>query len=539
MRNVTMDGASLLVMLPELILIGGACLVLLVGVPRRGRGSALVLPLALGVLLAACLAFCLGNRPVGVSPFPGLLLSPLSHFVRGAALLVGVLILLVNWHQPERTERGDYSGMILFSLSGVLLTACANDLLVLFLALELVSIPTYVLVALSRTDDRAPEGSLKYFFLGSLAAAILAYGFSFLYGVVGSTVLAASQGPSLHDLATLNGSIGGIALIGLVLAFGALFFKIAAVPFHAYAPDVYEGAASPITGLLGFLPKLAGFVALIKISAALDWHLPDSLAWMLWLVAAASMTVGNVLALLQTNVKRILAYSSIAHTGYMLIGLLVGPAIAEGPFKDGVAALLFYIVVYGVMNLGAFAVLAALEVEGRSAETLEGISGLNRRHPWLACVLALSVFSLMGFPPTAGFIGKLFLFTGAFSTEAGHPFRGPLIVLTVIAVVNTAISAAYYLRIAAACYLGESKKVVRPTGGLLLRFGIAACSLSIVALFLIPGRLADQAGIAGAATSTTAVAAEGATGSGSPPAPVLASDDQGRPIHSAIDTQPR
>ena len=516
-----MESSPLMLLLPELILTAGGCLVILLGINRKQQGSALSLPMTMVVLLAAGLAFGLGDRPTDVSPLPGLMLTPLAHFARGATLLMGVLFVLVNWQQPDRSERGDYGGMMLYSLLGAMLTASANDLLVLFLAIELVAVPTYILVALSRTDERASEGSLKYFFLGALSAAILAYGFSFLYGASGTTLMAGPSGPSFQGLMDDSSSFRAMTLVGFVLAFGGLFFKIAAVPFHAYAPDVYEGAASPLTGLLGFLPKFAGFVALIKLMAAVGWQLPTGLMWLLWVVAAASMTVGNVLALLQSNVKRILAYSSISHTGYMMIGLLVGPAIGGGPLKDGVAALLFYIVVYGVMNLGAFAVLACVEVNDRAAETLDDLSGLNRRHPWLAFVLALSVFSLMGFPPTAGFIGKVFLFTGAFSLEATHPWRGPLIALTIIAVLNTAVGAAYYLRIAAACYLGSEKVPAQPVGGRLLRLGVAICGTGVVVLFALPAPLKTQAEIASLGTRGQVVHAE----SGESPQPAIAGRD--------------
>jgi NADH-quinone oxidoreductase subunit N len=283
------------------------------------------------------------------------------------------------------------------------------------------------------------------------------------------------------------------AIIGLLLAFAGLAFKIAAVPFHLYAPDVYEGAASPVTGLLGFLPKLAGFAALVKVLDMCNWNLPASLYWLIWIVAAATMTAGNVLALLQTNVKRILAYSSIAHTGYMLIGVLVGPVAGSGPMHDGVAAMLFYIAVYGMMNLGAFAVLSAFAVRGEPFEALHDLSGLARRHPWAALGLAVCTFSLMGFPPTAGFLGKVYIFSSAFSLTAEHAFRTPLIVLAVIAVINSAIGAVYYLRIASAGYFGRQTEAPRRIGGLPVRVALCLCTLAMFWLFVHPGAVTDPA----------------------------------------------
>jgi NADH-quinone oxidoreductase subunit N len=269
-----------------------------------------------------------------------------------------------------------------------------------------------------------------------------------------------------------------------------LAFKIAAVPFHFYAADVYEGAASPVTGLLGFVPKLAGFLALCKLLAAFDWNLPIELKWVLWAMAATTMTVGNVLALLQKNVKRMLGYSSIAHTGYMLIALLAGPVAGQGPLRDGVAALLFYIAVYGVMNLGAFAFLTAFSAAGRDVETLDDLAGIARRAPAATLGLAVCVFSLMGFPPT---VGKLYLFSSAFAARPSHPMHGALIVLVIIGVVNTAIAAAYYLRIVAAAYMGSEVEGVVPASGRPVRWGLAVCSLSLLFLFVMPTGLTEQA----------------------------------------------
>jgi NADH-quinone oxidoreductase subunit N len=287
--------------------------------------------------------------------------------------------------------------------------------------------------------------------------------------------------------------MGSRALIGFLLVFGGLGFKVAAVPLHVYAADVYEGAAAPVTGLLGFVPKFAGFVALIKVFAACEWNMPASAYWMVWVIAAATMTVGNVVALLQTNIKRMLAYSSIAHTGYMLIALLVGPVAGQGPMRDGIAALLFYVAVYGAMNLGAFAVLAAFRTGDREAETLDDLSGLARRAPGAALALAICVFSLMGLPPMAGFFGKFYIFSSAFSLDSSHPFQQPLIALAIIGVVNSAIAAAYYLRIVGTVYIGQEGEPSAPSGGLALRWGLALCAIPLLVVFARPASLAGPA----------------------------------------------
>ena len=471
---------------PELILAIGACAALLVGVSRSESSRSLIAPLSVVVVLLSLAAAAIAGVPADDANPPGLRVTQLSYYVRAIALMVGGLILLVNWHLPQARERGEFFAMVLFAVLGVTLTASANDLILLFFALEVVSVPTYILVALSREDARASEASVKYFFLGAMSAALMAYGFSFLYGCAGTTKLYSPDGGGIMDYFAATGSMGSYAVIGLLLAFAGLAFKIVAVPFHLYAADVYEGAASPVTGLLGFVPKLAGFVALVKLLDACNRTLPDAVAWTIWVVAAATMTVGNVLALLQTNVKRMLAYSSIAHSGYMLIGVLVGPVAGAGPLRDGVAAMLFYIAVYGVMNLGAFAVLSAFAVKGQPVEELSDLSGLAKRHAGGAFALAVCVFSLMGFPPTAGFLGKVYVFSSAFSLSDTHPFCGPLIALAVIGVINSAIAAAYYLKIAATCYFGDETEPAQHTAAQPLRLAVTVCAVAMLVFFVWP-----------------------------------------------------
>ncbi len=475
---------------PELILLIGACLVLMVGLSGASRWSAAV---ALLTIFAAFFdTLHLGIPVDGMTPI-GLWLTPLTFYTRCVTLVLGALFLLVNWRQPIAQERGEYMAMILLSLLGVLLTASANDLVVLFFAVELVSVPTYILIALSRDDARASESAVKYFFLGAMAAALFAYGLSFLYGSMGTTTMYSMVMGAGVSNGPIGGQMGSTALIGVLLVFGGLAFKVACVPFHVYAADVYEGAASPVTGLLGFVPKFAGFLALIKIVALFHWDWPDALFWMIWIVAAATMTIGNVLALLQTNIKRMLAYSSIAHTGYMLIALLVGPVAGMGPMHDGVAAMLFYIAVYGVMNLGVFALLTIYKSGDRDLENLDELGGLAARSPMGALGLAICVFSLMGMPPTAGFLGKLYIFSSAFSLYHQHPWHGPLIALAIIGVINAAIAAAYYLRIVSAAYMGRKVAEFKPAAGIEVRVGLALCSVTMLVLFVWPVGLANQA----------------------------------------------
>jgi len=486
-------------LMPELILLAGACGCLLLGLARSrtiaGSASAFCLLVILMALATAVMIPFPGAGPV----VPGLWLNSLTQYTRFIALGIGALIVLINWHQSAIGERGEYLAMILFSLLGLLLTSAANDWVVLFFAVELVSVPTYVLVGLSREDVRASESAVKYFFLGSLSAALLAFGISFLYGASGTTTMHSFAEGVARSTLPISQPISGPAFAGLMLVLAGLAFKVAAFPLHAYAPDVYEGAASPITGLLGFVPKAAGFVALIQVAAFFRWDFPPSVWWTLWAVAAATMTTGNVLALLQKNVKRMLAYSSIAHSGYMLVAFLVGPG-GGGPLRNGIAALLFYLAVYGAMNLGAFALLSIFQSESREVETLEDFQGLAASSPLASLAFAVCVFSLMGFPPTAGFLGKFFIIGGAFSTPASHPYHGGLLALAVLAVINTAVGAGYYLRIVGATYARgvEGAPAFSARGGAPLRWGLGLCASIMLLLFFWP------AGLLGSARTATA-----------------------------------
>lgn len=494
-----MDANLFALLAPELLIVAGAAIILLIGLgtSEQSRSATRVIAL-LSVFLAICVTwYYQSDKRIELA---GMRFGLLAFYVRLIALGVGMLVLLVNWHLPRPADRGDHFAMILFSLAGIMLTGLADDVVLLFLAVELVSVPNYILVSIGRSDIRAQEAGVKYFFLGALAAGLLAYGLSFLYGASGTTFLSQM---ALSEQ-------GGFATIGLLLAFAGIAFKITAVPFHAYAADVYQGAASAVTGLLGFFPKVAGFVALIKLlllvqpagtASGQGWSLPSAAFVFLWVAAAATMTIGNVLALMQSNVKRILAYSSISHSGYMLVAVLAGPVTGSGPLGDGLSAALFYIVVYGVMNLGAFAVLALVESAGRSVEEMDDIAGLARREPMAALALAICVFSLMGMPPTAGFFGKIYVFSAAladfgtvWSDPAANPRATAMIALVIVGVLNSAVAAAYYLKIVSACYLREPVREpavrMRDHG---VKIGLLCCSTAILVLGVWPEGLLKMA----------------------------------------------
>ena len=503
---------------PEIVLTATAFLVMIVGLsPARAVRRSTPWLAAAALIVAAVLAAFgdLWGLPA---------VTPLSMFVKMAVCSVGLLLLLIavevpnEWgtepehrktFDPSDTSRGEFFGFFLLSLVGVMLCAGADDLIWLFLALELTSLPTYVMVATSRQRIEAQEAGVKYFFLGAMSAAVFLYGFALIYGATGATTFNEIQIVLARD------GMGNMAMLGVVLAIVGVCFKIAAVPMHAYTADVYQGAATPVTAFLAFVPKTAGFVTLIILLNLVGWPLTDSalpLMWLLWVLAVATMFVGNTLALLQHNVKRVLAYSSIAHSGYMLVGLTAGPGTlgdSDMLLRNGLGAVLFYVVAYGVMTIGAFAVLGILKRQGEEAETFDDLRGLVRRHPMLATAMAICVFALAGLPPLIGFWGKLYLF--------GSAITGGFIWLAILGLINSAIAMVYYLRIVAACFLSAepaARGQVGEAAALPWRgIGAAACAIIVVLMSLAAepllnlsrgaaepyvGRSGDQQLIAGA-----------------------------------------
>jgi len=453
-----MEGIGRIIAIPAVLTIG-AVLAALVSALREGREGtrALTAMISIVALAAASWALLLWPEPSAAVAVGKLVADPLGMYVAVTALAAAILGVLVSFNQTEERVCGEFFAMVLFAAAGLAMVGLAGDLVMLFLGLELISIPGFVLVGLSRRHRLAEEAAAKYFFIGVLTTALTAYGFVLLFGAAGTMSLAV--GPDVGALAKAadgGGMAFWLAVVGLVIAFAGLSYKTTALPFYFYAPDVYQGASSSATAIIAFVPKIAGFVALLRICA---WIGFDGRVWdvfwpVLWVTAAATMTAGNVLALLQKDVKRILAYSSVAHSGYILVGLVAAGAV-EGRLA-GLASVLFYVFIYGVMTLGAFAVIGYVAYVRRGlapseeGSSLADLAGLSRRHPLAALVLAVCVFSLLGMPPTAGFWSKVYVFTAALS---GRDFW--LIALVVIGAVNAAIGAAYYLRIVFAAYMAE------------------------------------------------------------------------------------
>lgn len=507
---------------PEITLLTGACICMLIGLSPSAQVRQLPAWVAASSLWIAGVILC-HDPSIKFEILPLSLPTDLVSFVKLAIVGVGLLLLLVTSGVPESLKqtrdaeayhahgqpfepanllRGEFFAFFLLSLTGAMLCAAAEDLVWLFLALELTSLPTYVMVATTRDRAQAQEAAVKYFFLGALAAAVFLYGFTLIYGATGST-----QYQEIYDYlarqnataqTTLLSGVSPLFMVGMVLAIVGVSFKIAAVPMHFYTADVYQGAAAPITAFLAFVPKVAGFVSLLGLlglTTALGDEQRQPIMWLLWVMAVLTMTIGNVLGLLQTNVKRVLAYSSIAHTGYMLVGLIVVMAASNTatvdpnqPIGNGVAALVFYLITYGLATLGAFAVLGSVTYRGEEAQTFDDIAGLGRQNPLLGAIMLVSILSLIGLPPLVGFLGKIYLF--------GSAIQHGYLWLVVIAVLNSAVSAVYYLRIASACYFGKPNTHTHVAIQPARRFGAALAALAVLVLGIAGGRLVDAAHIA-------------------------------------------
>ncbi|MFK7759087.1 MAG: NADH-quinone oxidoreductase subunit N [Phycisphaerales bacterium] len=497
---------KLALIIPELILFIATCLVMITGQwPIRAIRN--LTPWIAGIALLAAGLVATTTQVDPNALFPNLI--PYAKFIIAAV----AILLLINLtgvvdrdleedvdqgkpFLPIRSNAGEFYAFFLFSITGLMLTASADDLIWLFLALELTSLPTYIMVAISSNKNASREAAVKYFFLGAMGAAIFLYGFALIYGAAGST--------NLTDIAqhfATNG-LGTIGLAGVLVALLGLSFKIAAIPMHFYTPDVYQGAASPVSAMLAFVPKTAGFIAIIMIAATVGWNeagrLPVTVESMLWIIAALTMFVGNTLALLQTSVKRILAYSSIAHSGYMLVGILAGPGPDGSPFyRNGIAAVLFYLLVYGVMTIGVFAVLASIDKKDADgdrveADDIEDLRGLCKSHPILGWTVVLSTLSMLGFPPLLGFVGKLGLFASGVS--AGQ------IPIVIILGINSAIAAVYYLRLVAVVYLDKSDKpaqIISLSPYMSRRLAGACSAIGVVLLLVIAQPLVGAANTAG------------------------------------------
>jgi NADH-quinone oxidoreductase subunit N len=484
---------TLQILLPELVILLTAIVMMTAGIfirwPRRVWCAA-----AVGALVAALLVlFAVGSRPVDV--YSAVALN--DAFSRGARLMLlfsGLILLGLAHDQVDDARAAEFFGSFLFIVAGSMLVAAANELVFLFVGLELVSMPTYLLLYLARRNASTQEAATKYFFLSIFSSGLLLYGLAFLYGLTGVSNLKALAYLVEH---VPNVPQPQLALIALVFVMAGLGFRVAAVPFHFYAPDVYQGSPTVVAAMLSWIPKAIGFLAIIRTLTAVfasggpagPLAVGHKAVILAWLIAAITMTLGNTVALAQDNLKRLLAYSSIAHAGYLMIGVAVAFAYAPplGGVYLGSEGILFYLVAYALMTLGAFGVIIALSTPERPIETVDDFAGLAQTHPKTALAMALCLFSLAGIPPLAGFYGKFQIFTSAFAVPPGINST-MLRWLAVIGSINAAIGAYYYLRIVVVMYLRPAKTPItaHPAWPTMLTVGACATLSLVVGIYPPP-----------------------------------------------------
>jgi NADH-quinone oxidoreductase subunit N len=389
------------------------------------------------------------------------------------SLILSILIS-VKYISVERVNYGEYYSLMLFATLGMMIMASAGDLILLYLGLELMALSTYVLAGFLRHSVRSNEAAVKYFLLGAFASAILLYGITLIYGLTGTTDI-----KGIAAYISENGLAGNMALtLSLIFFVAAFSFKIAAVPFHMWAPDVYEGAPTSVTAFMSVGPKAAGFAALGRVLLIAFASVQVQWTEILIPIAIITMAVGNIVALSQTNIKRMLAYSSIAHAGYALMGVIAG-----GP--EGLASMMSYLLIYAFMNIGAFAIIIMLRSEGFSGENISDYEGLAKGHPLAAALMLVFMFSLTGIPPTAGFVGKFSVFVAAI--DAGFTW------LVVVAVIFSVISAFFYLRVVMYMYMREPKTEVELTTSPALSLALVLTTVGVLVIGVLPGKLLDLA----------------------------------------------
>ena len=472
---------SLTPLYPEIIVITIALTVLIADLFLEEKHTYLLGWYSLvGVGIAAAASVKLMD--VTGSAFAGtFLLDPFSTFFKlviYCACGLGIL-LSINYLKVENIQRGEYYALMLFATSGMMLMASAGDLMTLYLGLELMALSIYVLAGFIRGSNRSNEAAIKYLLLGAFSSGIMLYGMSLLYGITGTTNLAGIL--AFLSTTDLTNPALMLAMIMLIVSFG---FKVAAVPFHMWVPDVYEGAPTSVTAFMSAGPKVAGFAVLLRVFLYALQPLQENSTAILAGLAVLTMAVGNIMALSQTNIKRMLAYSSIAHAGYALVGLAAG-----GP--DGAASVMLYVCIYALMNMGAFGVVIMLRKAGERGEEISDFAGLGKTNKTAAFLMLLFMFSLTGIPPTAGFIGKFYIFKSA--VQSG------LVWLAITGVIFSSISAYFYLRIIMTMYMKEPAGSFELSKAPSLALALAISATFVIYIGVLPSQLIDfaRASIAG------------------------------------------
>ncbi len=475
---------NLVIIAPVIVVLGGAILAMVVDLfvdKDKKSWAAWVAIITLLVALvqtAGMWGFNGGTfTPEGGTPM--VVVDNYATFLNITLILTGILAILISvgFLQRNGLDKPEYYMLLLFSLGGMMLMGMANDLILVFLALEVLSIPLYILSGFAWPRPESEEAAMKYFILGAFSSAIFVFGIALAYGATGTTSL-----PGIFAAIDVNEVLGLTAVAFLLVGFA---FKVAAVPFHMWTPDVYEGAPTTVTAFMSVGAKVAGFAAMIRVFVTALDNLSDVWVGAIIILATLTLIVGNILAIAQTNIKRMLAYSSIAHAGFILIAVA---ASYNNP--DGVSAALFYMFAYLFTNLGAFAVVIAVEHKQGEGVMLDDYKGLAARHPWLALAMAFMMLSLAGVPPTGGFSAKFYVFRAALESQLGW--------LAVLGVVMSVVSAFYYLRVVYLMYMyeGETEVVAKRA----LKLGLAVTVVATFVLGLFPGAWFD---LASQATLTT------------------------------------
>jgi NADH-quinone oxidoreductase subunit N len=462
---------SIYALSPVLIIVAASLLVLLLEVFLKRENKNYIAYISL-IFLIACAAVCVQFWNKVYSYFDGnLILDNLSLFFSFILILATFLIILISmkYLSLQDTNYGEYYALLLFALSGMIIMVSSQDLIVIFLGLEVLSISSYTLAGLRRSDEKSSEAAIKYFLLGSFASAFLVFGIALLFGATQSTSI-----PSIIEYFQSESALSMMALVGLGLVVVGFGFKIAVVPFHMWTPDVYQGAPTPITAFFSVGPKAVGFAVLLRIFYPYFREALQSQAIfaLLWIIAVLTMVVGNLIALRQTNVKRILAYSSIAHAGYLMIAILAGDN----------ESLIFYLTVYLFMNIGAFASVIALGKKDHEYLELEDYRGIGFKYPWIGATFSVFLISLAGFPPTGGFLAKFYVFSAA--------VRQGLVSLVIIGVLASLVSVFYYLRIIIYMYMKEpSYEVEINIDNPALFLVLFLCLYGVLQLGIFPGNI--------------------------------------------------
>jgi NADH-quinone oxidoreductase subunit N len=467
------QGADYVRILPELVLSAFGILVMVLDpLVDEEKSQKLLGLIALGGTVAGLLATWYMSQSPGLAFSNMVRVDSFSVFFHFLVIAIAAVVILSSFEymKVQRIRAGEYYALILFGVVGMALMSSAVELVLIFIALEISSISTYILAGFRRNEASSAESSLKYFLLGSFATAFFLYGVALMFGATGSTNI------DVISQKLQSGPVQVLVFVAMALMFVGLGFKVAAAPFHIWTPDVYEGAPAPVVGFMSTAPKAAAFAVLLRVVFSIN---APGRFWFLWVAAALSMTLGNVGALVQTNVKRLLAYSSIAHAGYLLVAFTMS---TPNNSVTGISAAMFYTAAYAAMNVGAFAVVSHFANAGERYVTLEDYEGLGRTSPLLAATLTIFLLSLIGIPMTGGFFAKFYVFSAA--------VKANLIWLTIIGVVNSAVGAYYYLRIIVVMYMRESRKEVPvmpiPFG---LGVALAVSILATLYLGLLPNRV--------------------------------------------------